>query len=130
MQVAIDPHERIAELYTYDKRLKASFTLGEERYGSSTGAPKLGMAIEGSNTRVSDGIDYTLASPNENRMEVDGKMKSLRNEGSISDVAALLRGDKESTRQVLQMSMEQVIQMPEEEREIVLKYVASRNNTE
>jgi hypothetical protein len=129
VQIAIDPHARIAEIYTYDTQLKASFTLGEGRYGSSTGVDDLRMAIEGSNAPAPD-IGHAFAPLYaENRREVDGKMGGLRNEGSTLDVATLLRGDKESTRQVLQMSMRQVLQMPEEEREIVLKYLANCINT-
>lgn len=111
----------MAEIYTHDMQLKASFTLGEGRYGPSAGAPNLGMAVEGLNARASDGIDYVSASQNENRREVDGKMESLRKEGRMLDVAALLRGDKESLRQVLQM--------PVEERDIVLKCLESYDST-
>ena len=45
IQVAIDSLERTAEIYTYDMQLRASFTLGEGRYGSGTGVDNLGIAI-------------------------------------------------------------------------------------
>ncbi|KAF7507078.1 hypothetical protein GJ744_011006 [Endocarpon pusillum] len=41
------------------------------------------------------------------------------------DVELLLRGERDSRRQVLQMSMEQILQLPEEERAIVLDYLAT-----
>ena len=103
MQIAIDPHARIAEVYTYDTQLKASFTLGEGRYGSNTGAHNLGMSNEESNGPTPD---------------------SGHAFGTL-DLALLLRGERDSRRQVLQMSMEQIFQMPKEEREIVLSYLAT-----
>ena len=59
----------------------------------------------------------------ENRKEVASKLEGLRSEGVAFDVASLLRGNKEGglkgVRQVLQM-------LPAEEREGVLKYLASQ----
>ncbi len=96
MQIAIDPQERIAEIYTYDMQLKASFTLGEGRHGgSSVGAPNLDTAIGESNAQME---------------EARGLIEVMRERGIMLDEAALL-------------------EMPEEERAIVLKYVASCGNT-
>jgi acetyl-CoA carboxylase/biotin carboxylase 1 len=58
----------------------------------------------------------------ENKKAVQGKVESLRTEGVASEVAALLIGNKEGglrgVQQVLSM-------LPVEERESVLKYLAS-----
>lgn len=92
MQIAIDPHKRMAEIYTYDIQLKASFTLGEGRYGSSTGASNLGMAIEESNALVSDENDPLAAAPYErNREEARGLIEVLKSRGTVFDEAVVLR---------------------------------------
>ncbi|KAF7502203.1 hypothetical protein GJ744_006744 [Endocarpon pusillum] len=102
MQIVIDPHARIAEVYTYDMQLKDSFTLGEGRCGSGTGAHNLGMSNEESNGSTPDsGHAY-------------GKL----------DLELLQRGERDSRRQVLQMTLEQILQIPEEERAIILSYMA------
>lgn len=103
MQIVIDSHARIAEVYTYDMQLKASFTLSEGRYGSGTGAHNLGMPNEESNGSTAD---------------------SGHAPGTL-DLALLLRGERDSRSQLLQMSMEQIFQMPEEERGIILSYLTT-----
>lgn len=80
-------------------QLKASFTLGEGRYGFSTGVPNLGMAIEESNDLVSDGNGPLVASPYErNRGETRGRIELLK---SKEIVDALLQMSEEERESVL-----------------------------
>ena len=69
MQVVVDPEEPMTKVYTYDRQLKASLTLGEGRHGSSTGAPDLGMATGESIAQMSGGDGSRVAASYEKNRE-------------------------------------------------------------
>ncbi|KAL9121667.1 MAG: hypothetical protein Q9187_001781 [Circinaria calcarea] len=104
MQIAIDPHERTAEIYTYDMQLKATFMLGEGRYGSSTGVPNLGMGTGESNALVSDENGLLAAALyKRDREETCRLIELLKSSGTVFDEAALLRMSKEEKEGVLKL---------------------------
>ena len=98
MQIAIDPHERMAEIYTHDMQLKASFTLGEGRYSSSTGAP----GIAESNALVS-GENSPLATASYERSHEEDRdlINLLKSKGTVFDEAVILRMSKKEREGVL-----------------------------
>lgn len=95
----VEPRERTAEVYSYDGQLKATFTLGEGRQSLTV-------------SEYSFDISHTGPSSNEENSE-------RSRERVLSDVAALLKGDKEEL-------LRQVLQMPEKQREIVLQSLSNQ----
>lgn len=79
----------MAEIYTYDIQLKASFTLGEGRYGSNL---------------VSDENDpLAAASYDRNGEEARGLIEVLQNRGTDFDEAVALRMSKKEREAVLKV---------------------------
>lgn len=105
-QIVVEPCERTAEVYTHDSQLKATFTLGEGGQGLAVSEHSFGISTEGSSSRKEN---------SRNSEKTCTRTEYWENESVHSDVAALLRGDKEVLRQVLQM--------PEKQREIVLQHL-------
>ena len=99
MQIAIDPVERMAEVYTYDMQLKASLTLGEGRHGSSTGALNLGMANGESTAQISDGDGSSDAASYEKDREeardLIGLLKRKRVEFEEAVVSRMSKRERE-----------------------------------
>ena len=104
MQVAIDPNEYMAEVYTSDMQLKANLSLGEGRHGSGSGQPSLGTAAGQSVAQLSDGDGSPIAaSDEENREEARDLIELLKVKGVEVGEAVILRMSKEEREVLLKL---------------------------